>query len=138
MTDTQNEQDKQAAELEAAKERLRASAQYSLNCDCDYIGDSSIRAQDVLDVLAALSHAAQAKPEVPDDTARLDWLQSTQDGVYRVTESVFVYRTDGSHVREKNEKFVGWSCSLHKDECPTIREAIDKAMLPDAPKETAK
>ena len=64
------------------------------------------------------------------DKERLDWLESTQRGLFRViTVNRKQLTTTNSPYSEDHYEFLGWCVEECGDEeLPTVREAIDTAM----------
>jgi hypothetical protein len=68
--------------------------------------------------------------ELEKDAARLNWLQEHKDGVSTCTHTERLPRTDGTNNRDQHSVFDGWVVQSRwtKEECSTIREAIDTAI----------
>ena len=94
-------------------------------------------------VRAALGHqavspvachaSADEAPGLAADTARLNWLQETQNTPWTIWTTRWEPTTTGLGDRRQVNHFEGWSATTNTDDPkPTIREAIDAAMKEQA------
>lgn len=63
------------------------------------------------------------------DTERLDWMQSTQETVWRVSHDERQLTTDPTNPSVLVSIFEGWTVDDPDNPKPTIREAIDHFIL---------
>jgi hypothetical protein len=69
------------------------------------------------------------------DTERLDWMQSTQETVWRVSHEQRQLTTDPTNPSVLVSVFEGWTVDDPDNPKPTIREAIDAFILSQNAKE---
>lgn len=63
------------------------------------------------------------------DTARIDFLEQTHEGVYTIVHEELRLTTDGTDRRDRILVFDGWGCGMFPaDDYETAREAIDAVM----------
>ena len=63
------------------------------------------------------------------DTQRIDWLQAHHETVWKAQHEEYVEATDNHYRRYKQTVFDGWCVYPDCVPRPTIREAIDEAIL---------